>query len=287
MFNSIMYNLKKLFKNINEKSKAKEYDKITGVDVIGKVKAVTTTDDCSYFKEITNKEKNGLISLDKLLDDELSDSNLSDIYLCDNEKTICLHNHLKNSYVEIVYEAFDSATDKVYLVCATQRSYDIAKEFIQQSSKYHSCINYVKELPNNKAFKEIFSIQKKVEKENKEELDVEKRKEEKQKKLNHVEVEGKIVKIGNQFKKKDGNLAKFITIQQEYEYKDKIQKNTISVMMEGSILAEYQDELQIDDNIVISGKLNSYVDKNNQNQSVIYCDNIHFLDKNNDIEIER
>lgn len=285
----IMNRIKDFFSKIQDKKDIEKYDKITGVDILGKVKGVTTTEDCKYFKELKNKEQSGLISLDKLLDDELENSMFSDIYFCDKEKTICLHNHQKDSYVEPIHECFDSATEKIYLVCDSIRSYNISKEFIKQNSKYYSYIKTVYELPNKETFEKIFLNKKDIDN-----LEVTERNENSQNNSNEkiihknqIEVDGIIKKIGNQFQKKDGNLAKFITIEQDYEYNDKIQKNNISVMLDGSVLAKNKETLKVGDNITVEGKLNSYIDKNNNNQSVINCYELKISNKTMGNNMER
>ena len=50
-----------------------KYDTILSLGVRGQVKGVLTTYDCTYTKELKDKEKDGFISVDKLLNEEIGD----------------------------------------------------------------------------------------------------------------------------------------------------------------------------------------------------------------------
>ncbi len=261
-----------------------KYDTILALDVKGKVKGVLTTYDCTYTEELKDKEQEGLISIDNLFEKEIGDSRYSDIYFCEKDKVVCIHNHANNCYVEPVHECFDSAEEKIYLVCDTDNSYESAKRYVAQSSKYHSFMQVVDETPNKIAFDKLFNRIVKLDKEDKTiNKDEDKRKEV----VNRIEIEGKISHLGKEFKKKDGEFAQFVDIEQEYEYNGKNQKNVISVMLEGETLSNNKDLLELNSDVNIVGKLNVYTDKNNQNRSVINCNNIERLSKNVTKNIER
>lgn len=163
------------------------YDTILSFDVKGKVKGVLTTDDCSYTKELKDKEQYGIISVDKLLDNIIGDSKHNDIYFCDKDNVICICNHSKDCYVEPVYEYFDSAKENVYLVCDSDISYASVKGYISQNSKYHKFLSEREEVPNKKAFNKLFV-----------ELD----KTDKEENINYIKIKGNIFNIGREFKKK-------------------------------------------------------------------------------------
>lgn len=262
-----------------------KYDTILSLGVRGQVKGVLTTYDCTYTKELKDKEKDGFISVDKLLNEEIGDSRYSDIYFCENDKVICIHNHSKNCYVEPVHECFDSAEEKIYLICDTTDSYESVKGYIAQSSKYHQFLRITDEIPNKIAYDKIFNKIIKIDKEDKKEIVEEQIRQED--KINRIEIEGKISHIGKEFKKKDGEYAQFIDLLQEYEYNGKTQKNIISVMLEGETLSNNRDLLQLNSDVNIVGKLNVFTDKNKQNRSVINCDNLEILSKKSSKNIER
>lgn len=257
-----------------------KYDTILSMDVKGKVKGVLTTPDCTYIKELKEKEQSGLVSVTKLLDEEIGDSRYSDIYFCENDKVICIHNHSKNCYVETVHEFFDSAEEKIYLVCDKEDSYESLKWYIAQNGKYHDFLRKVDDIPNKKAFEKLFS---KLDKAKEGNIDKEEKVEIR---ANHIEIKGKISNIGKEFKKRDGVLARFIDIVQESEYNGKKQKNVISVMLEGASVYLGKD-LKLDEDICVVGKLNSYADKKNQKKTVIKCDDLVLLDKKTEQIMER
>lgn len=262
-----------------------KYDTILSFDVKGKIKGVLTTYDCTYTKELKDKEQEGFISIEKLLEDEIGDSSYNDIYFCENDKVICIYNHSKNHYVETFWECFEPVTEKIYLVCDTTDSYESVKGYIAQNSKYHQFLRITDEIPNKIAYEKIFNKIIKIDKEDKKEIVEEQMKQEE--KINRIEIEGKISHIGKEFKKKDGEFALFIDLLQEYEYNGKTQKNVISVMLEGENLSNNRDLLQLNSDVNIVGKLNVFTDKNKQNRSVINCDNLEILSKKFSKNIER
>lgn len=262
-----------------------KYDTILSFDVKGKIKGVLTTYDCTYTKELKDKEQEGFISIEKLLEDEIGDSRYSDIFFCEKDKVICIHDHSKNCYVEPVHECFDSAEEKIYLVCDTDVSYESVKGYVSQSSKYHQFLRITDEIPNkiayNKLFNKVIELDKEVKNINNEENNNQ------VEKVNRIEIEGKISHIGKEFKKRDGEIAQFIDLEQEYEYNGKSQKNVISVMLEGDTLSNNRELLQLDSNVNIVGKLNVFIDKNKQNRSIINCDNLEILEQKANKNIER
>lgn len=262
-----------------------KYDTILALDVRGKIKGVLTTYDCTYTKELKDKEQEGFISIDKLLEDEIGDSRYSDIYFCENDKVICIHNHSKNCYVEPVHECFESAEEKIYLICDTDASYESVKGYISQNSKYHQFLRITDEIPNKIAYDKLFNKVVKLDKEDKN-INNEGNNNQKEK-VNRIEIEGKISHIGKEFKKRDGEIAQFIDLEQKYEYNGKSQKNIISVMLEGDTLSNNRELLQLNSDVSIVGKLNVFTDKNKQNRSIINCDNLEILSKKSSKNIER
>ncbi len=250
-----------------------KYDTILSFDVRGRVKGVLTSYDCTYTKELKDKEQVGVISIDELLNNEIGDSIYSDIYFCEKDKVICIHNHSKNHYVESFHEFFEPVEEKIYLVCDDAISYESIKGYISQNSKYHSFLKIIDEIPNKIAYDKLFNN---IDKENKT-INVEQAKQ--NEKVNRIEIEGKISNIGQKFIKEEGDYAQFIDIEQEYKYNGKNQKNIISVMLEGNILSLNKDLLKLNSDVNIVGRLNVYTDKNKQNKSVINCDNIEILNK--------
>ncbi len=258
------------------------YDTILSFDVKGKIKGVLTTYDCTYTKELKDKEQEGFISIEKLLEDEIGDSSYNDIYFCENDKVICIYNHSKNHYVETFWECFEPVTEKIYLVC-DPNDYESVKGYIAQSSKYHQFLKITDEIPNKKAYDKIFNKIVEIDKDEKKEIVKAKQEE----KTNRIEIEGKISNIGKEFKKQDGKMAQFIDLVQEYEKNGKIRKNIISVMLEGDVLSNNRNSLQLNSDVNIIGKLNVFTVKNKQKRSVINCDNLEILSKESSKNIER
>lgn len=89
------------------------------------------------------------------------------------------------------------------------------------------------------------------------------------------------------FKKRDGDFAQFIDISQEYEYKEKIKENVISILLNEEILKKFGESLNLNEKVNIVGSLNTYIDKNKQTKAIINCTNIEILSKNITQDIER
>ena len=201
-----------------------------------------------------------------MLDNELDDSKHNDIYFCE-----------KDRYVEQVHECFDRAGEYIYLICDNKNYYESVKGFVMQSSKYHTFLQVVDEIPRKEAFEILFN---EIDKDDKKIISNDL-------KTNRIEIKGVVSNIGKEFKKRDGGLAQFIDIVQEYEYNGKNKKNTISIMLENKTLTINKDLLQLNNDIYIVGRLNSYIDKNNQIKAFITCDELKILNKENNNIIER
>lgn len=249
-----------------------EYDILLSCYVKAEVKGAFMTMDCTTIKELTNKNKSGIINIADILDEELGDDrHYKEIIFCDNENVVCLHNSKNDTYYESVHEYFDSAEEKVYIKLGNN-DYESVKNFINQSSKYHGFVKYNNEIPDRKAFNKIFMKKEETTsnelKDNKIQKDYE----------NNVEITGQLFKIGKEFTKKDGSKARFIEIQQKYNYNGKVKYNNISAMAPSDLINSITD-MKLNNTISIKGKLNTYNDKNNNLKSVINCIELNILKK--------
>lgn len=250
-----------------------EYDKILSLDIKGEVKGVFMTTNCTTIKELKDKSKKGLIDVTEILDEEL---NIEDKYhyreitFCDKENVVCIYNSKNDSYYEDVHECFESAEERVYIKCASNKGYETFKNYINQSSKYHHLLKCEKEIPRKEAFTKLF-IEKEVD------IDkTDKKINDKNSYDNYVQITGKVSNIGKEFTKKDGCKARFIEILQEYEYNDRVKYNKITVMLPDELIKK-EYKINKDDTISIKGKLNTYNDKDNKLKSVINCSEINIL----------
>lgn len=251
-----------------------EYDKILALDIKGEVKGAFLTTDCKTVKELKDKSKKGLIDISKLLDEELNTGDRyyhKEITFCDKDNVVCIYNGKNNGYYEEVHEFFDPSEERVYVKCDSNNIYETFKNYVNQSSKYHDLVKYEYEIPRKEAFDKLFTEK---------EVYIDKDdKEMKPKRTydNCIQITGKVFNIGKEFTKKDGSIAQFIEIQQEYEYNDKIKYNKISVMLPNELINEIAN-MKKDDTISIRGKLNTYSDKDNNLKSIINCSEIDILD---------
>ncbi len=251
------------------------YDYIVSMDIKGKTKGVLTTYDCTYQKVLKDKEQTGLISVNRLLDDEFKDSNYNSIYFCDKDYTVCLQNYSKHTYIETVHECFDDACEVTYLVCDNEDSYNNLKFYINQSSKYHNFFKEIEEIPYKKSFEELFFEKDKDNNKEKDNL----------LKKNCIEIGGKIVNIGKEFIKKDNSKARFIKVAQGYEFGYK--NNALSVLLEKSVLDDYINNIKINDVVNIKGTISSYKDKDNNDRIIVNCNELEVLNKTVENSIER
>lgn len=136
------------------------YDKIQCLNIYGKVKGAVNTWDCTYIKELEGKEQAGMISVDKLLEEELGESKCCDIYFCEEHNLVCIHNHSKDGYIETVHECFDPSEERIYLLCEDKVSYESVKGYVEQSSKYHNFLQITDKLPYGDIFEELFNSSK-------------------------------------------------------------------------------------------------------------------------------
>lgn len=250
---------------------SKEYDYVTNCEVNGDIKGAFLTVDCTTIKNLKDKSYKGLININDVLEKEFrnDDSSYKEIAFCDKDKVVCIYNSENNTYYEDVHESFERAEQRLYIRC-TDIGYKMLKEYINQSSKYHKYIVSSDVIPQKKAFDKIF----------KEENLVEKAKNKSKKNKiydNYIQITGKVSNIGKEFTKRDGEKAKFIEIQQEYEYNDKIKYNKISVMISNKLINEICN-ISKESVISVKGKLNTYNDKNDNIKSVINCTEISTLD---------
>lgn len=256
------------------------YDSIITMNVKGKVKSVLTTYDCTYQEELKEKEQTGMISIKELLDNEFKDSKYNSIYFCDKEQVICLYNHSSNTYVEPVHEYFDTAYEITYLICDNKYDYDNLKHYVSQSSKYHTFLEEVDDIPYRKSFNDLFYTKKDNQKEQNNKVeDIAKR--------NYFEIEGIISHIGKVFTKKDNLPAQFISVNQEYEYNGKSKTNTLSIILEKDMLDNYRNNLNLGDSVSIKGTINSYKDKNNNERMVVNCNELKILNRIEEKDVER
>jgi len=274
--------------NFVNKYKSNDYDKITNATIFGNIRGALTTYDSTYIKPLDDKTKNGLISIKDLLDREIGDSKFNTISFCENDKVVCINNKSTNRYVETVHECFDNATENIYVICDNKESFNLFRDFVNQSSKYHIFLEDVEEIPLKKTFENLFNINKKSEiNENIEKEIMKKEEEEIEINKNYIQIDGRISKIGNVFQKKDGVEARFIEIEQNYEYNGKVKQNTIPIMLEGEVFKAYANKLEKGDKISLTGTLSTYLDKNKKTQSVINSYDIEILNRKNSNEAER
>lgn len=270
------------------KYKSNDYDKITDSTIFGNIRGALTTYDSTYIKPLDDRTKKGLISIKDLLERELGDSKFNTISFCENDKVVCINNKSTNRYVETVHECFDNATENIYVICDNKESFNLFRDFVNQSSKYHVFLEDVEEIPMKKTFENLFNINKKSEISESIEKEIMK-KEEKEIEINknYIHIDGTISKIGNVFQKKDGVDARFIEIEQNYEYNGKLKQNTIPIMLEGEVFKAYGNKLNKGDKIFLQGTLSTYLDKNKKSQSVINSYDIEILNRKNSNEAER
>ena len=270
------------------KYRSNDYDRITNATIFGNVKGALTTNDGTYIELLKDKTKKGLISIKDLLESEIGDCKYNTISFCENNKVVCINNKSKNRFIETSHEYFDYATENIYVICENKDSFDLFRDFVNQSSKYHNYLEDVEEIPYTKAFEDIFNINKKSEiSESIEKEIIKKEEEEIEINKNYIQIDGKISKVGNTFHKKDGVEARFIEIEQNYEYNGKVKQNTIPIMLEGEVFKEYGNKLQKGDKISLTGTLSTYLDKNKKTQSVINSYDIEILNRSNNKEAER
>lgn len=268
------------------KYKTPDYDRITNATISGFVKGAIVTSDCTYIKPIEEKTQKGMISIDKLLENELGNNKYNTITFCEEGNVVCINNKSKNSYIETVHECFDLAQENVYVVCESKNSFETFRDFVNQSSKYHLFLEDAETIPQKEAFDNLFNVKKN---ENNDITKIFEEKEEQEIDLNknYVQLDGKVTKIGKEFTKKDGVKARFIDVEQNYEYKGKIKKNIISVMLEGDVFNEYGNQINVGDKIGLTGTFSTYTDRNKQTQSVINSFDLEILNRNQNREAER
>lgn len=277
----LINNILKYFTKKEKEDRNLEYDKIFSCSINAEVKGVFYTTNYSIINELTEKYQTGVIDIGNLLAREFDNSEIyhqKKIIFCDKDNVVCLYNSKNDSYYEDVHEYFENAEESLYVKCSNNTSYEIFKDFVRQSSKYHEFIKYEYDIPKKKAFENIFG---KTIAENNSTINKQ------TSKLNNIELEGKILKIGKEFIKEDNSKAQFVEIEQEYDYNGKIKKNIMSIMLEDKIINDYQSKLKLDDNVIIKGKLINYIDNNNKPKYIINCNEINFIEKEIKGDFER
>ena len=252
---------------------SKEYDYVDSCEISGEVKTVFFTTDCTTIKELKDKSYKGLININDILEEEFKNSECyhKEIIFCDSNRVVCFYNSRNDSYYESVHEFFDNAEERTYIKCDSDSIYQAFKNFILQSSKYHKYISYNDEIPYKKVFDKVFSNEKQL-------IEQNNNTHEKTKIYNnYVVITGNVINISKEFTKIDGEKAKFIEIQQEYEYNNKIKYNKISVMISSDLIKEISN-MSKGKNVSIKGRINTYTDKDKNIKSVIKCTEIDILD---------
>ena len=135
-----------------------DYDFVTACEVTGEAKKVFFTRDCSTIKELKDNSYKGLINVNDIIEEEFKDSDhkYKKIIFCDNDKVVCIYNSKNDSYYEDVHECFESAEKRLYIKC-TDTSYQVFKEYINQSSKYHKYAMNMDEILYKEAYEKIFA----------------------------------------------------------------------------------------------------------------------------------
>lgn len=142
------------------KDKISEYDRILSCSVKGEIKGAFMTTDCTTVKLLPSKCKTGLIDIGEILDAELDNSESyyhNAIIFCDKDNVMCVYNSKNDSYYEDGYEYFEPAEERLYIRCNSEASYEALKNFVNQSSKYHTFVKYEYEIPRKEAFEKIFA----------------------------------------------------------------------------------------------------------------------------------
>lgn len=255
-----------------KKYETPDYDYILSCHIKGEVKGVFTTIDCGTIKELENKNKSGLINAETILDEEFATDKyiVGEIVFCDKDGIACLYNSNNDKYYEDVHESFELAEERVYIKFDTIKDYETFKNFVCQNSKYHSLVSYAEEIPRKKAFDKIFIENKKnIEEDNSKKLSLSKNE-------NYVQISGQLYKLGKPYTQKDGTKVQFGSIKQEYKYNNKVVYNKIPIMLSSNL----SNDIKLNDNILVKGKLNTYTDKNGDFKSIIQCTEIYNLEKN-------
>ena len=108
---------------------------------------------------------------------------------------------------------------------------------------------------------------------------------------NVIELDGIVSRISQSFSKADGKIAKYIYVSQEDIYNGKKKNYSLAVSLEDDILELYGDEIKVGDKVRVVGKLITYTNKNEQQQSIINSFDFEVLERANknirSIEVER
>lgn len=254
------------------------YDKILVCDVRGETRKVFSNYDGSVMKEIPNTHKTGMINITELLSTELSDNVdkriYKDITFCDKSNVVLIHNSKNDRYYEDVHESFEWCEEKTYLKLDNKDIYETVKNYILQTSMYHNIVRFQDEIPNIKVYDKLFQQNNKLDKENEKEnnkmID------------NCIQLDGIITRISKTFTKNNGEKANFIDLKQKYENNGSIKYNKISVMIPSKYLEK--NNFKENDKVSIIGKLNNYVDRNNNQKSVINCYEIRNISNEKTLE---
>lgn len=268
------------------KYKSDDLDKISNCSINAKIKGAVITTKGEFVNNIDSKEQDGIIDIDKLLEQEIKKNDMQEIVLCDNGRIVCITNQKGASYVETAHEFFDLSSESVYVMCKSKEDYKALKEYLNQSSKWHAYVKQEEQIPYKETFEELFNIKGKEDKakETRELSDIEK-------KGNIIQLDGYVVNMGKTFLKKDNRQAKYLKINQQDTYNGKTKDYTITVSMEDMVLEDYGNDINIGDKVRVTGKLINYVDKNSNQQSIVNSYDFEILQrankKYNDKELEK
>jgi len=80
--------------------KTPEYDYMENINIVGKIKGVYTTNSGSCKIMIDDKEENGVISMQNLLNKEVKTNDVM-ISLCDKENALCFQDNSKHKIIKL------------------------------------------------------------------------------------------------------------------------------------------------------------------------------------------
>lgn len=260
-------------------------DTITSCNIKGLKKSAIITLHGDYIKEIDTKQFDGLIDVNELLMEEIDKNDMQKIMLCENGKVLCITDQKGAIYEETSHEFFDLVNETVYVLCSKE-SYNLVKEYLQQSTKWKQYLTIADDIPFKNAFEKTFNVGYKKKETSTIEEDKNKLNDEKKIDIksfnNTIIIDGIISSVGKTFYRKDNTQAKYIDIVQEDSYKGQSKKYNVKVSLEDSMLEQYGHKIEHGDNVSITGKLVSYVGKDQTPQTIIKCSDILFLNRNID-----
>ena len=274
----IVPKIKKINRNKKVDKKAKEnFDTIKSCLINSTIKgAIFNNGSDKYFENNKEKSRKGLIDVDELLEKEVVDNDINDIVFCDKEQVICLTGQRGGRYIEQGHEYFIDVNDQLYIICDDKDNYNSFKEYVKQSSKWHSHFKESDKIPDKDIFDKLFT-NKELKAESNQNV-VEQTSKVKPNE-NTIEIDGIVNTSSKIFTKRDNKKSKFITITQEDVYNGKKSNYSISVSMEEDVLNKYGNEVAIGDKVRIKGKLVNYLDKDKNLKFIVNSSFIEILEK--------